>query len=77
MSATIVGVGVKEDLIESRAASALTLRQFDDDARRMGVRHLAGRLAKQRNLLVDLLTAVGGQPWPYSPDVDNSWLPCK
>ena len=75
MSATIVGIGVKENFLESRAASALTLRQFDDDARRMGVRRLAGRLARQRDLLVDMLTDVGGQPWPYSPDVDKSWLP--
>lgn len=63
------------DLLEARSATALTLLQMDVECRRMGVTKLCGTLLSRRDLLVELLKDFGGQPWPYSKDCDNSWLP--
>lgn len=72
---TMQGMGVKEELLETRAASAMTLRDFDNDLRRLRVVILSGRLKRERKLLSDMLTDLGGEPWPYAPDDDNSWVP--
>lgn len=63
------------DLLEARIASAMTLRQFDEDFRRMKISKLVGKPSRDRASIEATLVALGGQSWPYSPDGDNSWLP--
>lgn len=62
------------DLLEARIAAAYALREFDQGSRRMNVKKLIGQPLRERNAMAATLTALGGEPWPYSPDVDNSWL---
>ena len=64
----------REEVLVARAAAALTLQQFDNDARRLGLTRMVGRLARDRKYIVDSLKAWGGEPWPFSPDGDNSWV---
>ena len=68
-------MGKKRDLLEGRAAAAITLRQFDSEARRMGITRMAGRIARERKYIVEALKAHGGQSWNYSSTADNSWIP--
>lgn len=68
-------MGVAGDRLEARIAAAYTLRQFDADARRLGVTRMAGRAARDRKYLSDTLQSLGGEPWAYSSVRDNSWVP--
>lgn len=69
------GMGVKSDLMTSRAACALTLREFDNELRGLMVRTaLPQSLRERRERLAENLRAVGGVPWDYDPRGDNSWL---
>lgn len=63
------------DLLEARIATAYTLRDFDDDARRIGIERMVGRAARERKIITDTLRSLGGIPWPFSAKRDNSWLP--
>lgn len=65
----------KKELLEGRVATALTLRNFDNEMRRLKVTKLPPRLAGERKMMVRNLEAFGGTPWIYSSVVDNSWIP--
>jgi hypothetical protein len=67
-------MGYYADVLEARAATAMTLRQFDDDARRLGLTQMVGTPAKQRRSIAAALSAFGGIVWPYSPEGNNSWV---
>jgi len=67
-------MGYYADMLEARVAVALTLRQFDDDARRLGITKMVGSPAKERRYICESLSAFGGSPWPYSSTADNSWV---
>lgn len=62
-----------QDLLEARAAAALTLREFDRTGRRMNV-SMVGMVADMRELLVANLLSFGGEAWDYCPSKDNSWI---
>jgi hypothetical protein len=63
------------DRLEARIATAITLRQFDEDSRRMRIQRIVGRIARERKMITETLIELGGAPWPYSSVGDNSWLP--
>jgi hypothetical protein len=67
-------MGYYADVLEARSATAMTLRQFDDAARRLGITQIVGRSAKDRRSIAAALSAFGGTVWHYSPDGDNSWV---
>lgn len=70
----IMADGSRAAWLEARSASAMTLREFDANARRLGITQMAGRLARERSFIVDSLKAFGGEAWGYSPEGDNSWI---
>lgn len=72
--AFIIHLMAVRELLEARAATALTLARLDTEARMAGVTQMTGEILKRRKVLVGLLKDFGGQPWPYSKDSDNSWV---
>jgi len=60
--------------MEARAAAALTLRDFDAGLRRVSVPKAVGKIGVERRKLAKNLRDLGGEPWPYSPMKDNSWV---
>lgn len=61
--------------LAARLEAARLLRVFDAQARAMRLRRMAGRAGSERKMLAEMLSRLGGEPWPYSASGDNSWLP--